>query len=60
MEIAKLAIDLARSSSVIDHRPLPVDDLKVRRPDIGKGSSLLRWEPVGAKSIVGRWPEENN
>jgi dTDP-glucose 4,6-dehydratase len=26
-------------------RPLPVDDPKVRQPDIGRARTLLGWEP---------------
>lgn len=29
----------------IDYRPLPVDDPKQRRPDIGKARGILGWEP---------------
>ncbi len=45
MEIAKLALKLTGSSSPIQHQPLPVDDPKVRRPDIRRAKSLLSWEP---------------
>jgi dTDP-glucose 4,6-dehydratase len=45
MEIARLALKLTGSSSPIDHRPLPVDDPKVRRPDIARAGALLGWEP---------------
>ena len=33
------------SKSEIDFRPLPVDDPKVRQPDIGLARKLLAWEP---------------
>ena len=46
MEVAKLAIRLTGSSSVIESRPLPVDDPKVRRPDISRATSLLGWKPT--------------
>ena len=29
----------------IDYKPLPADDPKLRRPDIGKAKRLLGWEP---------------
>jgi dTDP-glucose 4,6-dehydratase len=45
LEIAKLVLDLTRSSSHVTHHPLPADDPKVRRPDIGRARSLLKWEP---------------
>ena len=45
MEIAKLVLSLTGSRSVIEHQPLPVDDPKVRRPDIRRAKLLLDWEP---------------
>ena len=45
MEIARLVLKLTGSSSPIQHEPLPVDDPKVRRPDIRRGKALLGWEP---------------
>ena len=43
--IAERVIALTGSSSRIEHRPLPVDDPKVRRPDIRRARALLKWEP---------------
>jgi dTDP-glucose 4,6-dehydratase len=31
--------------SKIEYKPLPVDDPKVRQPDISRARSLLGWEP---------------
>ena len=45
LEIAKLVLELTRSSSHITHHPLPTDDPKVRRPDISRARILLKWEP---------------
>ena len=45
LEIAKLVQELTRSSSQITHHPLPADDPKVRRPDISRARTLLKWEP---------------
>jgi len=45
MEIARLVLKLTGSSSSIQHQPLPVDDPKVRRPDIRKAEALLGWTP---------------
>lgn len=45
LEIAGLVLDLTGSSSPITHHPLPTDDPKVRRPDIGRARTLLKWEP---------------
>ncbi len=44
-ELADIVLDLTGSRSVIEHRPLPEDDPKVRRPDIGRARRLLGWEP---------------
>lgn len=45
LEIAKLVLKLTGSDSSIEHRPLPVDDPRVRRPDIRRAKALLGWEP---------------
>jgi dTDP-glucose 4,6-dehydratase len=36
---------LTGSPSKIEYRPLPVDDPKVRQPDISRARSILGWEP---------------
>jgi len=38
-------IELSGSRSQIVYKPLPVDDPKVRQPDISKARRLLGWEP---------------
>ena len=43
--IAEQIIRLTGSSSRIVHEPLPVDDPKVRQPDIGRARAVLGWEP---------------
>lgn len=45
LELAETIIRLARSKSKIDHRELPVDDPKQRRPDITRAKQLLGWQP---------------
>ncbi|MDA2909703.1 SDR family oxidoreductase [Nitrospiraceae bacterium AH_259_D15_M11_P09] len=45
MEVAQLVLKLAGSGSSIHHEPLPVDDPRVRRPDIQHAKTLLNWEP---------------
>lgn len=45
-ELAENVIELTGSSSSIEHRPLPEDDPKVRRPDISLARRVLGWEPV--------------
>jgi dTDP-glucose 4,6-dehydratase len=44
-EMAELIIRLAGSKSPIIDKPLPVDDPKVRQPDISLAKKLLGWEP---------------
>jgi UDP-glucuronate decarboxylase len=46
LELAEMTLRLTGSSSRIEHRPLPADDPRQRRPDIAKAKSLLNWEPV--------------
>ena len=43
--IAERIISLTASTSRIVHRPLPVDDPKVRQPDISRARQVLDWEP---------------
>jgi len=44
-ELAKIIIKITKSKSRIVHKPLPVDDPKVRRPDITKAKKFLCWTP---------------
>ncbi len=44
-DFAKLILKLTKSKSKIVHKPLPVDDPKIRRPDITKAEKLLNWSP---------------
>ena len=45
-ELAEKVIRLTGSKSVIEYRELPIDDPRVRQPDITRAKSLLGWEPV--------------
>lgn len=45
LEFARKLIDTCKSKSKIIFSDLPVDDPKVRRPDIARAKSLLGWEP---------------
>ena len=45
LEVAQAIITATGSSSRIVHRPLPVDDPKVRQPDIARARKQLGWEP---------------
>ena len=46
LEFAVTIRDLVGSDARIEYQPLPQDDPKRRRPDIGKARDLLDWEPV--------------
>jgi dTDP-glucose 4,6-dehydratase len=45
LQIAQLIKKLTDSRSRIVHKPLPVDDPKIRQPDITLARRLLGWEP---------------
>lgn len=45
LELAEMIKRLAKSSSEITFKTLPVDDPKTRCPDITKARELLKWEP---------------
>jgi len=44
-ELAEIVIEETGSASSLQNLPLPDDDPKVRRPDIGVARSVLGWEP---------------
>jgi len=44
-QLAERIIALTGSKSRIVHKPLPVDDPRVRQPDITRARTLLGWEP---------------
>jgi dTDP-glucose 4,6-dehydratase len=44
-EIARTILRLTGSSSRIVHRALPIDDPKVRKPDITRATTILDWGP---------------
>ena len=45
LKLAKTIIRLTGSNSRVVFKPLPVDDPKVRRPNITKAKKLLKWQP---------------
>ncbi len=45
LDFARTIIEACGSRSTIVHRPLPVDDPKVRQPDIRRARDRLGWEP---------------
>jgi len=44
-QFAEEIIRITGTSAKIEHRPLPVDDPKVRQPDITRARTVLGWEP---------------
>lgn len=46
LQLAREIIRVTESKSAIEFRPLPVDDPKVRRPDITLARTVLGWEPT--------------
>src|SRR4051794_14108703 len=45
LEMAQLVVELTESRSEVVFEALPVDDPKVRQPDITRARDLLNWEP---------------
>ena len=45
LQLAKEMLALTGSKSKIVFKPLPVDDPKIRQPDISKAKKFLGWEP---------------
>jgi dTDP-glucose 4,6-dehydratase len=45
LELAETVIRVTGSASAIVHEALPIDDPRVRRPDIDRATSLLGWSP---------------
>ena len=46
LEFARKVVGIIGSDSRITFEDLPVDDPKVRRPDISRAKDVLGWEPV--------------
>ncbi len=44
-EFAEEVVSIMNSNSSITYKPLPLDDPKVRKPDITKAKKYLDWEP---------------
>ncbi len=44
-QFAEEIIRITGTKSGIEYKPLPVDDPKVRQPDIGRAKKILDWEP---------------
>ncbi|OQW97416.1 MAG: NAD-dependent dehydratase [Verrucomicrobia bacterium A1] len=45
LEFAQTIVAACGSQSSVVHKPLPVDDPKVRQPDITQARARLKWEP---------------
>lgn len=45
LEMAREILRATRSRSRVVHRPLPIDDPRVRQPDISLANRLLKWRP---------------
>ncbi len=45
LDFAKKVLELTKSNSKIIFKGLPIDDPKIRRPDISKAKKLLNWQP---------------
>jgi dTDP-glucose 4,6-dehydratase len=55
LEFAQEIIAMTGGAGRIEYRPLPQDDPRVRKPDIGRARQLLGWEPhVGRKEGLRR------
>jgi dTDP-glucose 4,6-dehydratase len=55
LEMAELVIELTESRSEIVFEALPMDDPKVRQPDITRARQLLGWEPeIDLRAGLGR------
>lgn len=46
LELAEMVIRLTKSGSRIEHRPLPQDDPRQRKPDISLAKAVLDWQPT--------------
>ena len=46
LEFAEVVVEIIGSDSRVVFEDLPVDDPKVRRPDISRAKDVLGWEPV--------------
>jgi dTDP-glucose 4,6-dehydratase len=65
LELAEKVIGLTDSSSKIVFKELPVDDPKIRQPDIAKAMELLGWEPKvkldeGLPQVIEYFRSRNN
>ncbi len=45
LEVARLVLRLSGRQNPLQHHPRPVDDPRVRRPDISRAQTVLGWSP---------------
>lgn len=45
LQLAKEILTITESKSKVIFSPLPIDDPKIRQPDISKAKKVLQWEP---------------
>jgi nucleoside-diphosphate-sugar epimerase len=45
LDFANKILEITEAKSQIITKPLPVDDPRVRKPDISRATKLLGWEP---------------
>ncbi len=45
-DLANKVLNLIKTESFIKYLPLPIDDPRIRRPDIQRAESVLNWRPV--------------
>ncbi|MFT7519370.1 MAG: dTDP-glucose 4,6-dehydratase [Kiritimatiellia bacterium] len=50
LQVAREVLDIVDSESSISFRPLPQGDPKLRRPDITRARTMLRWTPTISRS----------
>lgn len=54
-QLAETVKDLTGSPAPIEHRPLPLDDPRLRQPDITRARTMLGWEPrIDLREGLGR------
>ncbi len=65
VELVDRVVEMTRTGSPIERHPLPVDDPRRRKPDIGRAKALLGWEPTvdlqtGLESTVAWFSDPGN
>ena len=64
-QLVDLVLAMTGSSSRVVYRPLPVDDPRRRKPDIGRAAELLGWRPTvdleqGLEATIEWFADEQN